>query len=180
MDIWGSSNSHRWNIWLHVGCFTNINNYRVPGSTNHCLFLLPLWDNPMYSSFSFPRTKSKRLGTSTWNWGDSCCFWVYSTAFRKSVVTWCLRKKGPVFVATFSPLSIVVAVIMGVTFLGDSLHLGSIIGATIVSAGVYTVLWGQTKEKTKLLVVMDEDLDVTGSSINKTARLLPSSNESEC
>ncbi|CAL0324678.1 unnamed protein product [Lupinus luteus] len=38
--------------------------------------------------------------------------------------TWVLRIKGPVYVAMFKPLSIVIAVTLGVIFLGDTLHLG--------------------------------------------------------
>ncbi|KAM0058153.1 putative EamA domain-containing protein [Helianthus debilis subsp. tardiflorus] len=49
---------------------------------------------------------------------------IYSTAFHSTAQTWCLKKKGPVFVAMFSPLSIVIGVILGITFLDDSLHLG--------------------------------------------------------
>lgn len=37
---------------------------------------------------------------------------------------WALRLKGPVYVAMFTPLSIVIAVAMGVMFLGDTLHIG--------------------------------------------------------
>ncbi|XP_035842935.1 WAT1-related protein At5g40240 isoform X4 [Helianthus annuus] len=101
---------------------------------------------------------------------------IYTTAVRCSVFTWCLRKKRPIFVAMFSPLSIVIAMIMGVTFLGDSLHLGSVIGTTIISFGFYTVIWGQTKEKNKLLAVTSEDLDVSGSesSADETLPLLSS------
>ncbi|KAJ0812843.1 putative EamA domain-containing protein [Helianthus annuus] len=101
---------------------------------------------------------------------------VYTIAVRCSVFTWCLRKKGPIFVAMFSPLSIVIAMIMGVTFLGDSLHLGSVIGTTIISFGFYTVIWGQTKENNKLLAVTNEDLDVSGSgsSADETLPLLSS------
>ncbi|KAI3813159.1 hypothetical protein L1987_17876 [Smallanthus sonchifolius] len=86
---------------------------------------------------------------------------VCSTVVHNNVVTWCLRKKGPLFVVMFSPLSIVISVIMGVTFLGDSLYLGSAIGATIIATGFYTVIWGQTKEKNKIMVVMGDDLDVS-------------------
>ncbi|KAH7847625.1 hypothetical protein Vadar_028313 [Vaccinium darrowii] len=46
----------------------------------------------------------------------------------------------------FKPLSIVVAVVMGAVFLGDTLYLGSIIGAIIISVGFYTVMWGKAKE----------------------------------
>jgi hypothetical protein len=45
-------------------------------------------------------------------------------AARSVAVTWACRKKGPVFVALFSPLGIVIAVAMGIPFLGDTLYLG--------------------------------------------------------
>ncbi|CAN1272775.1 WAT1-related protein At3g28050 [Linum perenne] len=64
-----------------------------------------------------------------------------------SVHTWALRIKGPVFVAMFKPLSIVIAVAMGVMFLGDTLYLGSLIGAAIISIGFYTVMWGKAQEE---------------------------------
>lgn len=40
------------------------------------------------------------------------------------VPTWVVRLKGPVYVAMFNPLSIVIATAMGVMFLGDTLYLG--------------------------------------------------------
>lgn len=45
-------------------------------------------------------------------------------ATRSVVVTWACRKKGPVYVSLFNPLGMVIAVVMGVTFLGDTLYLG--------------------------------------------------------
>ncbi|XP_071702539.1 WAT1-related protein At3g28050-like [Rutidosis leptorrhynchoides] len=72
---------------------------------------------------------------------------LFGAAIRSTVITWCLRKKGPVFVSMFKPISMVIAVIMGLMFLGDVLHLGSVIGAVIIALGVYMVLWGQAKER---------------------------------
>jgi len=43
---------------------------------------------------------------------------------RSVVYTWAMRKKGPVYVAMFSPLGMVIAIGMGVIFLGESLYLG--------------------------------------------------------
>ncbi|KAL8266362.1 hypothetical protein R6Q59_003706 [Mikania micrantha] len=71
---------------------------------------------------------------------------IFGTAARNSLITWCLRKKGPIFVSMFKPISMVIAVIMGIIFLGDVLHLGSVIGAVVIALGVYTVLYGQSKE----------------------------------
>ncbi|KAJ0782598.1 hypothetical protein HanPSC8_Chr01g0012111 [Helianthus annuus] len=59
---------------------------------------------------------------------------------------WALRLKGPVYVAMFKPFSIVIAVVMRVVFLGDSLHPGSVAGGIIISLGFYAVLWGKAKE----------------------------------
>ncbi|XP_031741939.1 WAT1-related protein At3g28050 isoform X2 [Cucumis sativus] len=72
---------------------------------------------------------------------------LFGSCLNNTVHTWALRLKGPVFVAMFKPLSIVVAIVMGVLFLGDSLYLGSLIGASIISIGFYTVMWGKAKEE---------------------------------
>ncbi|PQM32900.1 WAT1-related protein [Prunus yedoensis var. nudiflora] len=71
----------------------------------------------------------------------------YLGLLNNTVHTWALRLKGPVYVTMFKPLSMAIAVAMGVIFLGDTLHLGSLVGATIISIGFYTVLWGKAKEE---------------------------------
>ncbi|CAN1272772.1 WAT1-related protein At3g28050 [Linum perenne] len=75
------------------------------------------------------------------------CSGLLGSCLNNSVHTWALRIKGPVFVAMFKPLSIVIAVAMGVMFLGDTLYLGSLIGAAIISIGFYTVMWGKAQEE---------------------------------
>ncbi|KAG7016175.1 WAT1-related protein, partial [Cucurbita argyrosperma subsp. argyrosperma] len=75
------------------------------------------------------------------------CSGLFGSCLNNTVHTWALRLKGPVFVAMFKPLSIVVAIVMGVLFLGDSLYLGSVVGASIISIGFYTVMWGKAKEE---------------------------------
>ncbi|KAL1188583.1 WAT1-related protein [Cardamine amara subsp. amara] len=70
---------------------------------------------------------------------------------------WAIRYKGPVYLAIFKPLSILIAVIMGAIFLGDFLYLGSLVGGILISLGFYTVLWGKAKEeKTQLLSLSEE------------------------
>ncbi|KAJ6965577.1 hypothetical protein NC652_003453 [Populus alba x Populus x berolinensis] len=75
------------------------------------------------------------------------CSGFLGSCLNNTVHTWALHLKGPVFVAMFKPLSIAIAVAMGVMFLGDTLYLGSVIGATIISIGFYTVMWGKAKEE---------------------------------
>ncbi|KAM0060944.1 putative EamA domain-containing protein [Helianthus debilis subsp. tardiflorus] len=59
---------------------------------------------------------------------------------------WVLRLKGPLYVAMFKPLTIIIAMIMGVLFLGDPVYLGSVLGGSIITIGFYGVLWGKGKE----------------------------------
>ncbi|XP_010031118.1 WAT1-related protein At3g28050 isoform X2 [Eucalyptus grandis] len=75
------------------------------------------------------------------------CSGIFDRCLNNTVHTWAIRLKGPFYVAMFKPLSIPVAVAMGVFFLRDTLHLGSLIGATILAIGFYIVMWGKGKEE---------------------------------
>ncbi|KAL9227080.1 hypothetical protein vseg_002817 [Gypsophila vaccaria] len=78
------------------------------------------------------------------------CAAISTTLFRNVIITWCLREKGPVFVATYKPLSIIIALILGLTVLKDNLYLGGVIGSVAIITGFYAVLWGQAKEMKSL------------------------------
>ncbi|KAK3407769.1 hypothetical protein EUGRSUZ_J00140 [Eucalyptus grandis] len=75
------------------------------------------------------------------------CSGLFGQCLSSIVHSWAIRLKGPFYVVMFKPLSLPVAVVMGVFFLGDTLHLGSVIGATILSIGFYMVMWGKAKEE---------------------------------
>ncbi|XP_059316566.1 WAT1-related protein At3g28050-like isoform X1 [Lycium ferocissimum] len=72
---------------------------------------------------------------------------IFGSAFQVSVMFWCIRRKGPLFVAMFHPLGIVIAVALGIIFLGDIFYLGSLVGSIIIVVGFYAVMWGKTKEE---------------------------------
>ncbi|RXH79671.1 hypothetical protein DVH24_040818 [Malus domestica] len=95
---------------------------------------------------------------------------VFGSAFQVGVSTWCLRRTGPVFVAMFKPLGIIVTVFIGVTFLGDTFYLGSLIGAIVIVIGFYSVMWGKANEEK-----MDEDAgEESLASIKQQVPLLQS------
>ncbi|KAI7725353.1 LOW QUALITY PROTEIN: hypothetical protein M8C21_029701 [Ambrosia artemisiifolia] len=48
----------------------------------------------------------------------------FGAGFQVTIGAWCVKMKGPLFVAMFHPLGIVIAAIFGVIFLGDDLYLG--------------------------------------------------------
>ncbi|KAJ0779076.1 putative EamA domain-containing protein [Helianthus annuus] len=61
-------------------------------------------------------------------------------------ISWCVKKRGPVFGAAFSPLVQIIAAVVDIPFLHEPLHIGSLIGSAIVVAGLYILLWGKNKE----------------------------------
>lgn len=75
---------------------------------------------------------------------------LFGVAIRSVAHTWACHKKGPVYVSSFKPLGIVIASVMGVSFLGDTLFLGSVLGAATIAAGFYAVIWGQAQEEKKV------------------------------
>ncbi|KAF2294329.1 hypothetical protein GH714_009332 [Hevea brasiliensis] len=62
-----------------------------------------------------------------------------------------IRKKGPVFVTAFRPLATMLVAVMGVLILGEALYLGSVVGAILIIAGLYAILWGKEEEKKNTL-----------------------------
>ncbi|KAL9273161.1 WAT1-related protein [Drosera capensis] len=75
-----------------------------------------------------------------------------------TVQCWALHKRGPVYVAMFKPLQMIIAAVLGIVFLGDTLHLGSVIGGATIAAGFYTVMQGKAKE-----IAKDKDGEISNS-----------------
>ncbi|XP_027361232.1 WAT1-related protein At3g28050-like [Abrus precatorius] len=91
-----------------------------------------------------------------------CYSAIFMISIRSVAVAWACRKKGPIYVAMFNPLGMVIAIGMGVIFLGDSLYLGSMIGAAIIAMGFYAVMWAQAQEEN--MVHTNQNRDFASSS----------------
>ncbi|KAL4332983.1 hypothetical protein GQ457_07G013300 [Hibiscus cannabinus] len=59
------------------------------------------------------------------------------------IVTWCTRARGPAFVSSFTPLSLIFTTLFGSLLLGEEIHVGS---AIVIMVGVYITLWGRNAE----------------------------------
>ncbi|XP_008784161.1 WAT1-related protein At5g64700-like [Phoenix dactylifera] len=73
-----------------------------------------------------------------------CGFVVTGVSFY--LQTWCIEKKGPVFLAMSTPLALIFTIICSSLFLGELIHLGSVLGGLLMVAGLYSVFWGKSKE----------------------------------
>ncbi|XP_024527984.1 WAT1-related protein At3g53210 [Selaginella moellendorffii] len=69
-----------------------------------------------------------------------------ASGFVSAVQSWGVHRGGPVVVAAYQPLETVITAFLGLIFLRESLHLGSLIGALVVVTGLYLLIWGQEKE----------------------------------
>ncbi|PON76356.1 Plant-drug/metabolite exporter [Trema orientale] len=57
-----------------------------------------------------------------------------------------MKTRGPVFVTAFNPLCMVIVTILGSIMLAEKIHLGSIVGGIIIAIGLYSVVWGKSKD----------------------------------
>ncbi|CAL5032160.1 unnamed protein product [Urochloa decumbens] len=81
-----------------------------------------------------------------------------ASGFAFPLMSWCLRVRGPLYVAMFGPLIIVFVAVLSSVFLDETLHLGIALGAVLIVAGLYMVLWGKAREAhEKAAGVLPED-----------------------
>ncbi|XP_073099822.1 WAT1-related protein At5g64700-like [Elaeis guineensis] len=59
---------------------------------------------------------------------------------------WCIEKKGPVFMAMSQPLALVFTIIFSLFLPGEVIILGSVLGGILMVGGLYSVLWGKSRE----------------------------------
>ncbi|RLM65682.1 WAT1-related protein [Panicum miliaceum] len=62
------------------------------------------------------------------------------------VLSWCVKRRGPLFASVFNPLMLLLVAVLSSLLLGEKLHLGSALGAMLIVMGLYAVLWGKGRE----------------------------------
>ncbi|KAK6922861.1 EamA domain [Dillenia turbinata] len=64
-----------------------------------------------------------------------------------ALMGWCTKIKGPLYVSSFYPVSLVFVALVGSLILDEKLHLGSILGGFLIVIGLYGFLWGKAHEE---------------------------------
>ncbi|CAL8997958.1 unnamed protein product [Prunus brigantina] len=75
---------------------------------------------------------------------------VLNSGLAVTLIAWVVKKGGPLLVAVFQPLLLVMVALAGSLLLDEKLHLGSILGGLMIVSGLYAVLWGKSKELLKM------------------------------
>ncbi|XP_059653384.1 WAT1-related protein At1g68170-like [Cornus florida] len=79
---------------------------------------------------------------------------IVASGLMVTLIAWCVRMRGPLFVSVFNPLMLILVAIAGSLVLDEKLHLGSVLGAVLIVIGLYFVLWGKGKEMKKIVPLM--------------------------
>lgn len=83
-----------------------------------------------------------------------------------------MQKTGPVFVTAFSPLMMIIVAIMGSFILAENIYVGGVLGAILIVAGLYAVLWGKHKEqKEKEAEIIPEPIKENGENGDTTGMI---------
>ncbi|KAK9011769.1 hypothetical protein V6N11_039851 [Hibiscus sabdariffa] len=88
--------------------------------------------------------------TSFQSFGIAIALGVVVTGVTYYLQSWVIEKKGPVFLAMSTPLNLVFTMLCSAFLLCEFTSLGSVVGGLLLIIGLYSVLWGKTKEQ-KLL-----------------------------
>ncbi|KAK4377127.1 hypothetical protein RND71_003423 [Anisodus tanguticus] len=60
--------------------------------------------------------------------------------------SWCIEKKGPLYVSMFNPFLLIIAAFLSWILLREKLYVGIVVGSILTVVGLYGFLWGQKKE----------------------------------
>ncbi|KMT06127.1 hypothetical protein BVRB_7g162980 [Beta vulgaris subsp. vulgaris] len=96
---------------------------------------------------------------------------IVASGVSVTVIAWCVRVRGPLFVSIFNPLTLILVALAGSLILDEKLYIGSVIGAILIVFGLYAVIWGKGKEikkMTKLVPSMSLEDSVTHNASTNT------------
>ncbi|KAK9147103.1 hypothetical protein Sjap_007006 [Stephania japonica] len=78
------------------------------------------------------------------------------SALAFCLMSWCIQRKGPLYVSMFSPLLLVIVAILGWGLLDEKIYVGSVVGSALIVLGLYAVLWGKEQELEAISGVDDD------------------------
>lgn len=89
------------------------------------------------------------------------------------LMSWCVQKRGPLFVSVFNPLTILMVALGSSLFLGEKFSLGSVLGGVLVVCGLYIVLWGKSKEGPQLLELPSSTINISQRTQTSSPEIVP-------
>ncbi|KAL4651169.1 hypothetical protein ACB092_01G140200 [Castanea dentata] len=159
-----------WSLWLIMQAVVyKVYPARLSLNTLICFFA-------SLQSFFLALFFARNLDLWKLEWNMQLLTILYSGVVISALVyylqTWCISNKGPVFAAMFSPLLLIVVGLFSAIAFAERLREGSLVGASLIIAGLYCVLWAKRTENLVIAQPDDEkgfdDDKMQEISINET------------
>lgn len=83
---------------------------------------------------------------------------IVSSALALYLVTWCIKRKGPLYVSVFLPLLLIISAFLSWILLGEKLYVGTVLGSIVSVIGLYGFLWGKKKEMDCITMHVKEEV----------------------
>ncbi|KAA8540110.1 hypothetical protein F0562_026802 [Nyssa sinensis] len=101
-----------------------------------------------------------------------------ATAASFCLISWAIAKRGPTYPSMFNPLSLIFVSITEALFLGEEITVGSLLGMLLIVAGLYSFLWGKSKESKSMVAPKGADFEAVitvldSAGMQLTATVLP-------
>ncbi|WVZ65021.1 hypothetical protein U9M48_014453 [Paspalum notatum var. saurae] len=133
-----------WSLWLILQV-PICKSYVDPLTLSAWMCLLSTLQSALLISFLLPDPAAWRIHSL---FDLSCC--LFSGAIGSGVTfylqSWSISVRGPLYSAMFNPLCTIITTVFSAAVLREELHVGSLLGAIAVIAGLYVVLWGKADD----------------------------------
>ncbi|KAK6139429.1 hypothetical protein DH2020_026836 [Rehmannia glutinosa] len=137
-----------WAIWLIIQTRVS-QKYGAPYSSS-ALMCLMASVQCVIVGFSFDHSLSAWSLHSTIRIVSCVYSGIVCSALAFCLMSWCIERKGPLYVSVFSPLLLVIVAILSWALLDEKLYAGTIAGSCLIVLGLYGVLWGKNREMSSI------------------------------
>ncbi|CAM0951449.1 unnamed protein product [Alopecurus aequalis] len=162
-----------WSLWLILQV-PICKSYVDPLTLAAWMCFLSMGQSALLTSFAVPDLDAWKIHSLFQLMG--CIFaGVFGSGVTFYLQSWCITVRGPLYSAMFNPLCTVITTVLATVMLHEQPHVGSLLGAIAVVAGLYIVLWGKagdcksqrvqadTVDLEKTLVRQDSQLDAAST-----------------
>ncbi|KAI3445455.1 hypothetical protein Pfo_002120 [Paulownia fortunei] len=137
-----------WAVWLIIQTRVS-QKYGAPYSSS-ALMCLMASIQCLVVGFSFDHNLSAWSLSPSIRIVSSIYAGVVCSALAFCLMSWCIERKGPLYVSVFSPLLLVIVAILSWALLEEKLYVGTVAGSVLIVLGLYGVLWGKNREMSSI------------------------------